>query len=100
MIHYCVDFVNKICLFSFSNNQLHSTPSNRNESLLEMSTIPQESELSILARSALSTTNTSSILTPPRNPTNDLMQTMDLISKYKTMQTIPNTNPQIEACSK
>jgi hypothetical protein len=83
-----------------NNNQLHSTPSNRNESLLEMSTIPQEAELSILARSALSTMNTSSILTPPRNPTNDLMQTMDLISKYNSMQTIPNANPQIEACSK
>jgi hypothetical protein len=48
----------------------------------------------------LSTTNTSSILSPGINPTNDFMQTIDLISKYKMMQTIPNTNPQIEAWSK
>jgi hypothetical protein len=31
---------------------------------------------------------------------NDFMQTIDLISKYKTMQAIPNTNPQVEAMSK
>ncbi len=95
----------KPSFFSFSN-QLHSTPSlpivqsKSNESLLEMSTIPKEYELSILARSALSTTNTSSISTPSRNPANDFMQTIDLISEYKAMQTIPNTNPQIEAWSK
>jgi hypothetical protein len=62
-----------------------------------MSNIPQECELSIFAKSALSTTNTNLILP---TPINDFMQTIDLISKFKTMQTIPNTNPQIEAWSK
>jgi len=65
-----------------------------------MSNIPQECELSIFAKSVLSTTNTNSILPTPINPINEFMQTIDLISKFKTMQTIPNTNPQIEAWSK
>jgi hypothetical protein len=65
-----------------------------------MSTIPQECELSIFAKSMLSTTNTNSILTSSNTPINDFMQTIDLISRYKTMQAIPNTNSQIEILSK
>jgi len=65
-----------------------------------MSNISSECELSIFAKSVLSTTNANSILSTPINPMNDFIQTIDLLSKYKTMQTIPNTNPQIEALSK
>jgi hypothetical protein len=28
------------------------------------------------------------------------MQTIDLITKYKMMQSIPNNNSQVDACSK
>ncbi|CAF0908358.1 unnamed protein product [Rotaria sordida] len=89
-----------------TNNKLHSTPSvpvlepKPNESLLEMSNIPQECELSLFAKSSISTTNTNSILTTSIRPTNDFVQTIDLISKYKKMQAEPCSNPQIEACSK
>ncbi|CAF4682765.1 unnamed protein product, partial [Rotaria sp. Silwood1] len=89
-----------------TNNKLHSTPSvpvlepNPNESLLEMSNIPQECELSLFAKSTLSNTNTNSILTTSTHPSNDFVQTIDLISKYKMMQAMPCNNPQIEACSK
>ncbi|CAF2392721.1 unnamed protein product [Rotaria sp. Silwood2] len=89
-----------------TNNKLHSTPSvpvlepTSNESLLEMSNIPQECELSLFAKSVLSNTNTNSILTTSTHPTNDFVQTIDLISKYKMMQAMPYNNPQIEACSK
>jgi len=65
-----------------------------------MSNIPQECELSIFAKSVLSTTNTNSILSTPINLMNDCIQTIDILSKYKTMQTIPNTNSQVEALSK
>ncbi len=88
------------------SNKLHSTPSlpilqpNSNESLLEMSTIPRDGELSLFAKSALSMTNTSSIITTPTLPVNDFIQTIDLMSKYKTMQAVPSNNKEIEACSK
>jgi hypothetical protein len=92
--------------FLLFSNKLHSTPSlpilqpNSNESLLEMSTIPRDGELSLFAKSALSTTNTSSIITTPTLPVNDLIQTIDLMSKYKTMQLTPSDVRQMEAFSK
>ncbi|CAF1362241.1 unnamed protein product [Adineta steineri] len=93
-------------LSSSTTNKLHSTPSvpilqpTSNESLLEMSTIPQDCEISLFAKSALSITNTSSISTTPIIPGNDFMQIIDLMSRYKMMQAIPSTNKEIEVCSK
>lgn len=93
--------------FLFSN-KLYSTPSlpvlqsNLNESLLEMSTTSQECDLSLFAKSTLSTANTSSTITPPSStvPTNDLIQIIDLMSRYKMMQAMPSKNKEIDACSK
>jgi hypothetical protein len=98
-----LSFKSKNNLFLLSN-KLHSTPSlpilqpNPNESLLDMSTISRDCELSIFAKSALS--NNNSILPTPVPPTNECMQTIDLISKYKMMQALPYNNPQVEAYSK
>ena len=90
------------------SSKLHSTPSApvvqqpaSNESLLEMSNISQEYELSLFHKSTLSTANASSTPTTPTTTTsNDMMHTMDLISKYNTMQATLSKNPHMEALSK
>jgi hypothetical protein len=62
-----------------------------------MSNIAQECELSLFANSTM---NTNSMLITPIVHANDLMQTIDLISKYKMMQAVPCNNPQVETCSR
>ncbi|CAF3375663.1 unnamed protein product [Rotaria socialis] len=89
-----------------TDTKLHSTPSvpmlqpNSNESLLEMSNIAQEYDISLFAKSSLSTPPINSISRTPNLPISDFMQTIDLINKYKTMHATPCNDPQIEACSK
>ncbi|CAF1216488.1 unnamed protein product [Rotaria magnacalcarata] len=89
-----------------TDTKLHSTPSvpvlqqNSNESLLEMSNITQEYDISLFAKSSLSTPTINPISRTPNLPISDFMQTIDLINKYKTMHATPSNDPQIEACSK
>ncbi|CAF1205682.1 unnamed protein product [Adineta ricciae] len=67
---------------------------------LELSNNVPECELSLFAKSSLSMANTSSVQTTANIPNYDLLQTIDLMTKFKTMQSIPSSNHQIEACSK
>ena len=76
-----------------STSSISHTQSNPNENSLETSNLSQDHELSLFPNSLLSTTSTNST-------SSDLIQTIDLISKYKTMQAMPYSNSQIENCSK
>ena len=71
-----------------------------NNSLLELSNNAPECELSLFAKSNLSLPNTSIVQSATNIPNYDLLQTIDLMTKFKTMQSIPSNNDQIEACSK
>jgi hypothetical protein len=63
-----------------------------------MSNISRDCELSLFANSALS--NNNSVLPTTVSGMTGCMQTIDLITKYKMMQSIPNNNSQVDACSK
>ncbi|UJR35388.1 hypothetical protein I4U23_028145 [Adineta vaga] len=88
-----------------SVTSIQSTPSipilqpTLDKSFLNTSDNIQECELSLFAKSNLSLPNTSLIQPTSSVPNYDLLQTIDLMSKYKTMHAIPSHNPQIEACS-
>ena len=76
------------------------SPAILNSSALESSSNVPECELSLFAKSNLSMPNTSSVQSTANIPNYDLLQTIDLMTKFKTMQSIPSSNHQIEACSK
>ena len=76
-------------VFSFSHKI------NPNETSFDTSQIAPEHELSLFPHSILSATSS-----VPATMSNELLQAIDLLGKYKTMKSIPSADPQILACEK
>ena len=70
------------------------------ESVLEISQIAPDYDISLFPNSYLSASQANTSSTVPVSNSNDLFLAMDLISKYKAMQSSPSADPLIAACEK
>lgn len=88
-----------------SRSKLHSTPSvpvlrpTTSQSLMDMSDIMQNPEISLFPKSSLSMPDVSSDAPAGAAPVHDIMKTVGLTSTYEAVKTIAANFPEIKPCT-